>query len=243
VTITSSITSSQASVVLVDVEVYDPSSNKVFQQWFDNQSFTPGQNRTFSSTWQVASAAAAGTYTIDIGIFSPGWSALRTWNGSAGSESIGASASPPSTPTLVPSNTPTRTPTATSTPTARPTNTPQPPTATATAAARSFTTGATVAPPTVSRGASDTITASVTSATATSALVDVEIYSSSGVKVFQQWWDNQALGAGQARTFPTSWTVPTTLAPGNYIVVVGIFSTGWGTLYNWNGNAAILTIV
>jgi hypothetical protein len=89
VTITSSVTSNQSRTMLVDVEVYDPSSKKVFQQAFDNQSFTAGQQRTFSSSWQVASNATTGTYTIVMGLFSPGWGTLYAWNGSAGSESIG----------------------------------------------------------------------------------------------------------------------------------------------------------
>src|SRR5206468_7133136 len=46
VSITSMVTSSQASTVLVDVEVYDPASTKVFQQFWDNQAFSAGQTRT-----------------------------------------------------------------------------------------------------------------------------------------------------------------------------------------------------
>ncbi len=255
VTITSSVTSSQTASFLVDVEVYDPSYNKVFQQAFDNQAFTAGQPRSFSSSWQVASAAPTGSYTIMVGIFSPGWGTLDAWNGSAGSESIGASAPPTSTPTLAPTNTPTPLPTATSTPTPlpptatstptpRPTNTPLPPTATATsAAAPSFTAGASTSPATVSRGAADTISVSVKSTTAIAALVDVEVYDPSWNKVFQQYWDNQTFTSGQTRTFAASWSVPATLVTGNYTVMVGVFSTGWGTLYNWNGNATTVKIV
>jgi hypothetical protein len=94
----------------------------------------------------------------------------------------------------------------------------------------------------VARGAGDTIIASVESVTVTSGLVDLEIYDPSWHKVFQQAWDNQSFSAGQTRTFPANWTVPTTLVPGTYTVMVGVFSTGWGTLYNWNGNATTLTI-
>lgn len=72
--------------------------------------------------------------------------------------------------------------------------------------------------------------------------MDVEIYSASGTKVFQQYWDNQAFQAGQTRSYTASWSVPSTLAPGTYTVSVGVFSTGWGTLYNWNSNAATLKI-
>ncbi|MBV9600760.1 MAG: hypothetical protein JOZ87_28440 [Chloroflexi bacterium] len=235
VTLTTLVTASQTASVLVDVEVYDPSSNKVFQQAFDNQSFAAGQQRTFTSSWQVASGAPTGSYTIDVGVFSPGWGALLAWHSAAASESVGASA-PPATSTPTPLPTATNTPTRTPTP--PPTNTPPPPTA----ATLSFATGATVSPATVARGSASTIAVSVKSATAATTLVDVEVYNASGVKSFQQWWDNQAFSAGQTRTFSASWSVPASATTGNYTVMVGVFSTGWGTLYNWNGNAAVLTI-
>jgi hypothetical protein len=266
VTVATAVNSSQAATVLVDVEVYDPSSNKVFQQAFDSESFTAGQNRTFPSSWQVSATAAAGTYTVKVGIFSPGWGTLFAWNNSAGIESIGTSAPATSTLTLAATSTPTLAPTSTNTPTATPsptptststatstatftptrtpppTNTPLPPTSTAMPPARSFTTGANVVPPVLSRGATDVITVSTTSATSATALVDVEMYDSTWKKVFQQFWDNQTFSAGQPRTFTATWTPPSTLVPGTYTVMVGIFSTGWGTLYNWNSNATTLTL-
>jgi hypothetical protein len=81
--ITTSVQSSAAATVLVDMEVYDPTGTKVFQQYWDNQSFTAGQTRTYSSSYAVSSTAVAGTYTVKIGIFSPAWGALYTWNNGA----------------------------------------------------------------------------------------------------------------------------------------------------------------
>jgi Intracellular proteinase inhibitor len=221
-TIGASVTSSQASHALVDVEVYDPSWNRVFQQFWDNQSFGAGQTLTFTSTWSVSSSANTGTYTVMVGVFSPGWGTLYNWNGSAATVSV-----------AVP---PTATPTPTRTPTPVPTNTPTP------ATTRSFTSSASASPSSVARGGSVSITTAVTSATAAKALVDVEVYDPSWHKVFQQFWDNQSFAAGQTLTYQSSWTVPGTAATGTYTVMVGVFSPGWGTLYNWNSSATHVTV-
>jgi hypothetical protein len=69
---------------LVDVEVYDPSGRRVHQKWFDDQSFRAGQTRRFRLAWDVPSGAAAGTYTVRVGVFSVGWGTLHAWNASAG---------------------------------------------------------------------------------------------------------------------------------------------------------------
>jgi hypothetical protein len=68
---------------LVDIEVYNSAGAKVFQQWFDNQSFAAGQTRQYSSTWSVPAGATTGTHTVKVGVFAPGWSALRHWNNGA----------------------------------------------------------------------------------------------------------------------------------------------------------------
>jgi hypothetical protein len=278
VSVTTSVTSSGASTVLVDVEVYSPAGSKAFQQFWDNQTFAAGQTRTYTSTWQVPASAATGTYatgtySVDVGIFSPGWGKLYSWNGTAGSVSVTAGASPTNTATAAPTNTattaPTNTPTppATNTPTPRPTSTPtppstntptaptntptplptNPPTATPTTAPAqrsytSYTTTASVASSSVVRGANEGITLSVKSATASSVLVDLEIYDSTGAKVFQQWWDNQSFAAGQTRSYSTSWSVPASATPGTDTVKIGIFAPGWSAFYAWNNGAATFTV-
>src|SRR5262249_54204913 len=127
VTINASVKRGPATNVLVDVGTYSSSGQKVFQSYADNQSFTAGQTRTYAIPWQVPSTTGAGSYTLVVGIFGPGWGTLQAWNGSAGSLTV-SSVAPTSTP-VPPSPTPTNTPLP---PT--PTRTPLPPTATATTA-------------------------------------------------------------------------------------------------------------
>jgi hypothetical protein len=239
--ISASVTSRQASTVLVDVELYDPAGTKVFQQFWDNQAFSAGQTRTYTASWSVPATAASGAYSIAVGVFSPGWGTLNNWNGSAGTLSV-SSAAPAATATATPvPPTPTPVPpTATPVP---PTPTPVPPTATPVPpAVPSFKTSASTSKTSVAHASAVGITASVTSATATNALVDVEVYGPAGTKVFQASWDNQAFAANQTRTFSTSWSVPGTATPGSYTVKIGIFSPGWGTLYTWNNQAAVFSV-
>jgi hypothetical protein len=55
----------------------------VFQQFWDNQSFAANQSRTFTASWSVPLSAGTGTYTLKIGVFSPGWGTLLNWNNGA----------------------------------------------------------------------------------------------------------------------------------------------------------------
>ena len=154
---------------------------------------------------------------------------------------------------------PTATPTNTTAATSTPTKTPVPATNTPTAAPPTAT--PTIVPPTstpvpvggwtvtassskasVSRGARVNLTATVKSGTAIAALVDLEVYSSDGQKVYQRAWDNQSFGAGVSRTFSSQWTVPTSLAPGVYTVKVGIFAPGWAGMFAWNDSAVTFTV-
>ena len=105
-----------------------------------------------------------------------------------------------------------------------------------------YTTSATVTPSAVAPGSSVTISASVTSTAASTVLVDIEVYSAMGTKVFQQAQDNQTFTAGQTRTFPVNWSVPASEPSGTHTVKVGVFAPGWGTVYHWNDNAATFTV-
>ncbi|MGI9146782.1 MAG: hypothetical protein ACR2IK_09585 [Chloroflexota bacterium] len=165
---------------------------------------------------------------------------------------------PTATPTAVSTATPTAVSTATPTAvsTATPIRTPTPvPTGTATAAptttasatptpasGSAFTSGAVASPSRLTVGHALSITASVKSTRATTALIDVEIYSAAGVKVFQQAWDNQSFAAGQTLRFPATWTVPRTAAKGTYTTKIGVFASGWTELYTWNNSAASFTV-
>jgi endoglucanase len=222
-TIGAQVTSSTSTSVLVDVEVYSPTKMRVFQQYWDNQAFAAGQMRSFSATWSLSPAQAAGAYTVEIGVFSPGWGSTLNWNGSAGQISVTNTAplSPITTATVAP----------------------------ATSAPLSFTTTATAAPAMVPAGSTTSITLDVTASSATKALVDLEVYSASGAKVYQQFWDNQQL-AGTSRapflsprnSFTASWAVPGSQAPGVYMVNAGIFTPGWGSQLNWNSDAGQVTV-
>jgi hypothetical protein len=73
--------------------------------------------------------------------------------------------------------------------------------------------------------------------------MDIEIFSPSGAKVYQTWFDNQSFAAGQQRTYTVSWTVPTNAAGGSYRVALGAFPPGWsGPRYNWVNSAATFSV-
>jgi hypothetical protein len=141
--------------------------------------------------------------------------------------------------------------TATNTPVPAATKTPVPPSATNTPVAtrtaapapqQGFAASGTASSSTAHRGSNVSLNASVKSNTAMSALIDIEVYDAAGNKVFQHFWDNQSFTAAQTRAFTVNWPVSATAGMGPYTVTVGVFSTGWGTVYSWNGNAATVTI-
>src|SRR5262245_6964356 len=79
-------------------------------------------------------------------------------------------------------------------------------------------------------GSAVSVKVDVKSDRARSALVDIEIYDSTGRKAYQRYWDSQSFTAGVTRSFTTSWTPAAGTRTGAYVVKVGIFSVGWGTL-------------
>jgi hypothetical protein len=87
-TVMADVTSMVSSTALVDVEVYDAMGRKVFQQFWDNQTFTANQTRTYQANWSVPITVAPGPYTIKVGVFKPGWKARYYWNNSAGSFTV-----------------------------------------------------------------------------------------------------------------------------------------------------------
>ena len=86
-------------------------------------------------------------------------------------------------------------------------------------------------------GAAVTTTATVTSQASRRVLVDVEIYDPAGGRVLQRSWDRQRLSAGTARSFTVSWPLAANALIGRYVVKIGVFSSGWGTLHHWNDEA------
>ncbi|MGE3913027.1 MAG: hypothetical protein AB7K36_26955, partial [Chloroflexota bacterium] len=83
VTIAVNVSSATLMSALIDVEVFDPSGNQVLQSVFDNQSFTPGQPRTYQPTLTIPSNAPRGTYFVKVGVFNPGWGIIYHWNDQA----------------------------------------------------------------------------------------------------------------------------------------------------------------
>ena len=65
----------------MDVEVYNAAGTKVGQQFWQAQSFTSRQKRTYS--WNWVTPKTPGTYTVKVGVFGPNWSPLYFWNNTA----------------------------------------------------------------------------------------------------------------------------------------------------------------
>jgi hypothetical protein len=148
-------------------------------------------------------------------------------------------------PTAPPTATSPPTPAATATPAAAATRTPaaQPTTPAATAtrtpAAQPPTQGAdfgvqlSAGDSNVDPGAGVTLSAAVTSSRAANVLIDLEVRGPSGDLVFQRFFDNQSIGAGQTRQYNATWPVAANAERGYYTFRAGVFSPGWGTLYEW----------
>lgn len=95
VTITARVTSATTRTVLVDVEVYGPTSVRLQQFPFDNEAFTAGVERTFPVSWNVPAGAATGGYTVKVGVFMPQWGQNLHWNDSAAFFTVGMGTAPP----------------------------------------------------------------------------------------------------------------------------------------------------
>ena len=65
------------TTVLIDVEVYDGNGQRVFQRFYDNQSLRAGVAFYLTPSW---TPSRAGTYTVKIGVFKPGWNGTLAWN-------------------------------------------------------------------------------------------------------------------------------------------------------------------
>jgi hypothetical protein len=144
-----------------------------------------------------------------------------------------------STPAPTSTRTPTPVHTATRTPTGvapSPTRTPTPP-----STAQGWVTSATLSRPTMTRGQTQTVTVSVRNSAKAVGLIDVEVYGPSG-RVAQRYWDNVPFRAGVAKSFKLAWTAPSNAELGTYVVRVGIFIPGWGTLYHWNNSAGTFVV-
>jgi len=81
--VNSRVTVNRSTRALVDVEIYDQNWNKVYQRFWDNQSFIANQARSFNTAWSIPVGAAPGRYTVMVGTFGPGWTGVDSFNNSA----------------------------------------------------------------------------------------------------------------------------------------------------------------
>lgn len=173
-------------------------------------------------SWSLLTSRTSDGMTVDL-------AAAKTFAGrhaDVGPKGTGGVSTPTATP-VAPSATPTRVP---STPTTAPTQ-----------SAKTYTTSASVSSASISRSASQRITAKVSASSTAAALVDIEVYAPGGQRVYQRVFDNQTIGSA-TKSFSASWTVPANAAKGTYVVKVGVFSPGWGTMYAWNDRAVTFTV-
>ncbi|MBI2765297.1 MAG: hypothetical protein HYX53_05205 [Chloroflexi bacterium] len=78
------VTAPKSGTYLIDVEIYGPSGEKMYQKWFDKTNLAAGQRQGFSVPWTIPAGAPKGTWTVKIGVFSPGWSSLIAWDNDTG---------------------------------------------------------------------------------------------------------------------------------------------------------------
>jgi hypothetical protein len=112
-----------------------------------------------------------------------------------------------------------------------------------TAAPLAFAVGTTtVAPATVARGGSVTLTTQVTNTSASPAtgiVILAEINNAAGNQNFlAQYVDNQTFAPGQTRSLAFVFSIPATLPPATYTVDIGVFNATWSTLYTWGFQVA-----
>src|SRR5437867_2138256 len=241
VKLTATFTSATVSSAVVGVEVYSPGrATLAYQKWFHNESFAAGEQRAYPISWSVPAGAGLGTYSVTLSAYSQDWKALYGLKASAAAFSVNAATvqstpAPTAVSTAAPSPGSTQIPPPTSPPTVAPTLPPPAP---------GFTTTSSVAPASVVQGSSLGVTALVTGASASTALVDIEIWAPSGATpAYQVWFDNQTCGAGETRAYPATWQVPGAAALGTYRVAIGVYSPGWATLYSWTNTAATFSVV
>ena len=77
---------------VVDLEVYDSSGTQVGQQFWQTESFTAAQAKTY--TWQWTVPTISGAYTLEIGVFGPDWAPDYLWVSDAGTITVNGTAPP-----------------------------------------------------------------------------------------------------------------------------------------------------
>jgi len=89
VAIATSVQSSAASRnMVVDLEIYNAAGVKLAQTFYQGQNFARSQTRSYSWSYKLPSGAAAGKYTLMVGVFTAGWSSNVYWNSAATSFTV-----------------------------------------------------------------------------------------------------------------------------------------------------------
>jgi hypothetical protein len=88
VSITVSVTSATDFLGLVDVEIFDGSGHRIAQWVFEDQQLVAEQQQRYVMDWQVPSRLPPGEYTVKLGVFSNGWTALHGWKNAAATMTV-----------------------------------------------------------------------------------------------------------------------------------------------------------
>lgn len=86
---------SAISNAIVDIEVYNSSDQKVFQQYLSNQTINANIDNNFQVNW---TPNTTGNYTLKAGVFNSSWSQLYKWEGNAATFSVNNQQTPPTPP-------------------------------------------------------------------------------------------------------------------------------------------------
>lgn len=71
-----------------------------------------------------------------------------------------------------------------------------------------------------------------------SAVVDFEIYASSGERVYQKFFESQTFTAGEQKSYAVYWSGD----EGTYVFKAGVFSENWSTNYYWGDSIATIPV-
>jgi hypothetical protein len=74
-----------AAGVIVDVEIKSASGDLALQQWIEGQVFSAGEARILVFVFQVPPSLPAGTYFVDVAVFSKGWATMYAYQWHAAS--------------------------------------------------------------------------------------------------------------------------------------------------------------
>ena len=99
VSITAQVTNTgqgNGSGIIVMLYLLDPLGREFpgSQQVLENQTFAPGQTRTFSFQWKSPGSAAQGPYSAAIGVFSSSWSEMYVWKTNNQAFTVGTAVDP-----------------------------------------------------------------------------------------------------------------------------------------------------